>query len=93
MNPRVVVYPYEALEGCSYISDLGFKAFLDLYEFQVEHIQYQNGGVVRFVYKITPEEMQEHVRDYFNSSFSRFKMLMDTNRTLIHGVIKPLDGE
>jgi len=93
MNPKVLVRPYEALSGHSYISDLGFKAFLDLYDFEVEHIQYQDGGVVRFVYNISPEAMQEHVKDYFNSSYSRFKIFMDNNRTLIHGVIKQIKGE
>jgi hypothetical protein len=92
-NNKILVHPYEAIEGCSYISDLGFKAYLDLFEFQVDHVQYENGGVVRFVYKIPREKMQSYAKDYFNSQYSRFKTLMDSNRTFIHGVIKPMDGK
>ena len=93
MNSKILIRPYELLEGCSYISDLGFKAYLDMYEFQVDHVQYENGRVVRFVYEIPVEEMQNYANDYFNSPYSRFKILMDNNRTFIHGVIKPMDGE
>jgi sulfite reductase beta subunit-like hemoprotein len=99
MDQKIVVRPYEQFSGHSYISDLGFKAYLDLFGFEVEHIQYEPNRQDRkrsnviFVYDIDPEEMREHVRDYFNSDFSRFKMFEDRGKTIVHNVMQPLLGE
>lgn len=99
MDQKVIVRPYEQLSGHSFISDLGFKAYMDLFGFQVECIQYEPSRQDRkrnnviFVYDIGPDEMRDYVRDYFNSDFSRFKMFEDMGKTIVHNVMQPLSGE
>jgi hypothetical protein len=96
MDQKIVVRPFEQIFGHSYIYDLGFKAYLDLHDVPVEMFQYDNRNnkhKVCFVYKIPHEEMQGYAKDYDNSLFAQFKMFMDKNRTLIHGIMSPMSGE